>query len=187
MLSRVRELNLLKMQRKVAVMGLREILYLLIIAGLIIKDFNHEEHIVFYDPVSQARMSFKGDAVSKEYLEDMTIMASHLLLDKNKSNIQYNHNKLLKYIHPDNHTKVKRKLLVDAKKYKKENLSTSFYPNLARIDMNNNTVTLPGELLTRVGDREVLREKKIFKLSFKNVHVTWYMTAFEIGEEKKDV
>lgn len=187
MINRVRGLNLLKLQRKVNIMSFREVFYLVIIALLCLTLLSREEHIILEDPVSKSRIWFKGDLVSKVYLEDMSLHFAHLMLDKNVQNAKYNHEKILSYVAPENYTVVKAKLLEDFKRYKKENLSTSFYPSKINLNLKNNTVVMSGKLLTRVANRLVTEESKKFKVRFNNKHVTWYLAEFKAAEGEDNV
>lgn len=142
--------------------------------------FFQSEKIIVIPPETKERIWFKGSSVSAVYLEEMAIFFSHLLLDKSEQNSRFHHVMLLKYVHPSSHSQVLSTLLADEARYKKEGLSTSFYPKDVEVNVHAKTVVLKGELLTRVGERHVSTVKRNFLVKFANQHSRWWLSEFSL-------
>ena len=148
---------------------------------------SQSKEIIFVPPENNLQVWFKGSKVSRSYLETMGILFAHLLLDKSSKNARFQHLMLLKYIYPDSQGLVRAKLLNDEKRYKKENLSTSFYPRKIEVNADSKVVTMRGNLVTKVAEKVVTNEDKTFRLKFQNEHATWYLSNFQLDKEGKSV
>ncbi len=146
---------------------------------------SQSKEIIFVPPENKLQVWFKGSEISRSYLEEMSIMFAHLLLDKNVKNSHFQHLMLLKYVYPDSQGRIQAKLFNDEKRYKKENLSTTFYPRKIEVNTDKKVVTMRGNLVTRVAERVVTNEDKKFRLKFQNEHATWYLSNFQLNKEEK--
>jgi conjugal transfer pilus assembly protein TraE len=183
---RILEFNLLRLLRQRNAMGIFSTVMLMTNFLLCLAVLFKQDKTILLPPELKQSVWFKGSSVSREYLEEMSLFFAHLLLDKNSQNARFHHKTLLKYVHPDSHSKVVNKLLTDEKRYQKEGLSTNFFPSKEEINVVKKTVTLTGELLTRVGNREVAKSKKKFSLRFTNEHSRWYLAEFVVkGDENE--
>ncbi len=89
---------------------------------------------------------------------------------------------LLRYVHPKNYAPLKTKLDQDAKRIKRENISSTFYPSAQIIDVKNRHVILQGELQLRAGQGSVIKEARTYHLQYKYQQGRLWLVAFNKRE-----
>lgn len=113
-------------------------------------------------------LRFQGSQVPKEYLEELGIYFSKLLLDITPSSFPHNHEQLLKYTRPEAYGELKKQLMNDGEQYTKLQLSTHFYPTEVTTHPKGLEVDVKGMLISYIAGTRVKESQESVKLKFNN-------------------
>jgi len=111
-------------------------------------------------------MWVEGGEVSKEYMEEMGLHMSKLLLDVSPTSFPYNHEILLKYATPEAHGVLKKQLIKDGEQYTKLQLSTHFKPSQITANTQTLEVEVKGTLTSYVAGKQVRDSQETLILKF---------------------
>lgn len=117
--------------------------------------FIKNERIILVPPHISKTLWVEGGTVSKEYLEEMGIYISKLLLDLSPTSFPYNHETLLKYATPEGYGALKKQLMDDGEQYTKLQLSTHFKPSEVGANPSKLHVDVKGTLTSYVAGKEI--------------------------------
>lgn len=124
------------------------------------------ERTILVPPQLTRSFWFDGGDVSKEYLEEMGLFMSTLLLDMSPSSAQFKHQAILKYAVPESYGSLKNKLLKDEDYYNELQLSTTFRPAQVIADPQNLTASVKGTLTSYMGTDKIHNEEINLQLNF---------------------
>ncbi len=128
--------------------------------------FLKSERIILVPPHITKTFWVDGGTVSKEYLEEMGLYMSKLLLDLSPTSFAYNHETLLKYATPEAYGALKKQLLEDGDYYTKLQLSTHFKPTEVKANPNKLHVEVKGNLTSYVAGKEIHSSLETISLQF---------------------
>jgi conjugal transfer pilus assembly protein TraE len=128
--------------------------------------FLKNERTILVPPHITKTLWVEGGTVSKEYLEEMGIYMSKLLLDLSPTSFAYNHETLLKYATPEAYGALKKQLMDDGEKYTKLQLSTHFKPTEVTANPSKFQVEVKGNLTSYVAGKEVRASLETVSLQF---------------------
>ena len=128
--------------------------------------FLKHERIILVPPHIAKTLWVEGGTVSKEYLEEMGLYMSKLLLDLSPTNFPYNHETLLKYATPEAYGALKKQLLEDGDTYTKLQLSTHFKPTEVTASPGKLHVEVKGNLTSYVAGKEIRSSLETVSLQF---------------------
>ena len=128
--------------------------------------FLKNERTILVPPHITKTLWVEGGTVSKEYLEEMGIYMSKLLLDLSPTSFVYNHGTILKYATPETYGVLKKQLMGDGEHYTKLQLSTHFKPIEVKADPSKLQVKVKGNLTSYVAGREIRSSLEILSLQF---------------------
>ena len=147
--------NILKLisQRNVwiGISALMAMSNILLSTGLFFK----KERTILVPPHITKTLWVEGGIVSKEYLEEMGLYMSKLLLDLSPTSFPYNHETLLKYATPEAYGALKKQLMDDGEEYTKLQLSTHFKPSEVSANPSKLHVEVKGTLTSYVAGKEM--------------------------------
>jgi conjugal transfer pilus assembly protein TraE len=126
------------------------------------------ERVVLVPPQITKSFWVQGHEVSKEYLEEIGLYMSKLLLDLSPSSFVYNHEVLLKYATPEAYGNLKQQLLQEGEQYKSLQLTTHFKPSQITANPKNLEVEVQGTLTSYVAGRRVDDSQETLFLKFTN-------------------
>jgi len=124
------------------------------------------ERTILVPPQITRSFGFEGGEVSKEYLEEMGLFISTLLLDMSPASAHFKHKTILKYAVPESYGALKKKLLKDEEYYKELQLSTTFKPAEVTADPQHLTATIKGYLASYMGTDKIQSEEINLRLKF---------------------
>jgi type IV conjugative transfer system protein TraE len=124
------------------------------------------EKIILVPPHITKTLWVQGGEVSKEYLEEMGLYMSKLLLDLSPTSFAYNHAVLLKYATPEAYGELKKQLIKDGEQYTKLQLSTHFKPAEITAYPQTLEVTVKGQLISYVAGKQVRDSQESLFLKF---------------------
>lgn len=128
--------------------------------------FLKHERIILVPPHITKTLWVEGGTVSKEYLEEMGLYMSKLLLDLSPTSFAYNHETLLKYATPEAYGALKKQLLEDGDYYTKLQLSTHFKPTEVTASPSKLYVEVKGTLTSYVAGKEIHASIETISLQF---------------------
>ncbi|MBY0500432.1 MAG: type IV conjugative transfer system protein TraE [Alphaproteobacteria bacterium] len=128
--------------------------------------FLKNERTILVPPHITKTLWVEGGTVSKEYLEEMGLYISKLLLDLSPTSFAYNHETLLKYATPEAYGILKKQLIEDGEHYTKLQLSTHFKPTEVKANPNKFFVEVKGNLTSYVAGKEIHSSLETLSLQF---------------------
>lgn len=156
-----------------------------LIQALVIFYLAGRERIVLIPPQLEKEVWLKGDAVSRSYLEQMTLFFASLALNVTPENADFMHLRLLRLVDPKSYGQLKTHLTKEADVLKARNIATVFNPVALEIDENNFSVDISGDLVTLVGKTETSSVRKMYHTQFINRNGQWFVSEFrELHDEK---
>jgi len=147
---------------------------LLIIAQLI----NKQSTIIVPPTINKSFWVTKNSA-SSEYLAEMSSFFTELRLNVTPHSIAKQHEMLLRYVAPQYYGKLKTRLISEAERIKKSNISTVFYPVDIQVNQNNLKVTIIGDLKSFIGQTTLPNHRKAYLITYNFHHGHLYVTNFK--------
>ncbi len=135
-----------------------------IILGITV--FSKSERTLFVPPQIKRPFWVQGKEFSKEYLEEMGVYLSKLLLDLTPSTFSYNHETLLQYATPESYGSLKSQLLKDGQHYTSLQLSTHFYAAQVIANPQTYEVEVKGTLTNYVSGKQINSSQETVLLKF---------------------
>lgn len=117
--------------------------------------FFKNERTILVPPHISKTLWVEGGSVSKEYLEEMGMYISKLLLDLTPTSFTYNHEALLKYATPEAYGALKKQFMDDGEEYTKLQLSTHFKPSEVIANPKKLHVRVKGNLTSYVAGKQM--------------------------------
>lgn len=184
MKARYYQMNLAKIlqQRNLSIIFGLGMLVTNILLGVLVATNNNKT--ILLPPQLKQSVWLQGNKVANQYLEEMALWFSHLMLDKNNNNQRFQHNLLLDYVSPQYHARLVSKVLADEKRYQDEGLSTSFYPKNTKTNQARHTVLINGDLVSRVGSKDVVTTSINVMVKFSYLQGKWYLKEFDFQNVK---
>ena len=127
--------------------------------------FKREKTILVPCPLTKS-FWIQGDDVSKEYLEEMGVYMSKLLLDLSPGNVVHNHKALLRYASPEAYGRLKKQFLKEEEDYSSLQLSTHFKPTSVTANPQTLEVEIKGILTSYVASKEIKSSQETISLKF---------------------
>lgn len=148
--------------------------WLMVLSGILVLSnvllsmivFGKREQVILVPPHHTKSLRVQGTDISQEYLEEMGVYISKLLLDLSPATFMYNHEVLLKYVAPEFYGALKKKLLRDGEQYTKLQLSTNFKPSQVTASPKKLQVDVIGTLTSYIASKEVESTQEIITLEF---------------------
>lgn len=128
--------------------------------------FLKNERTILVPPHITKTLWVEGGTVSKEYLEEMGLYISKLLLDLSPTSFVYNHETLLRYTTSEAYGALKKQLLGDGEYYTKLQLSTHFKPTEVSANPSKLQVEVKGNLTSYVAGKEIHSSLETVSLQF---------------------
>lgn len=125
--------------------------------------FKNEKVIVIPTGLKES-VWIENNRVDPAYVEEMSEYFLHLALHTTPSSAAYHHKTLLKHVYPAKYGAVKAHLMNEAKRLKKDNVSTLFKPRSIKVLKDGKTVRIVGAFATFVGNKRISDEEKTFVL-----------------------
>lgn len=128
--------------------------------------FNAKERVVVVPSQLNTTIWTEKGTVSQSYLEEMAVFFAKQMLDITPSTAAYQREHILGYVTPSYYHALRKKMLEEEEKYKKDNLCTSFRPLSAVVNVKALEVTLTGLLQQYVSNKFVQQTKEVYEMSF---------------------
>ena len=106
----------------------------------------------------------QGGQVSPSYLEEIAYDFQLAALNVSPSNVDYQHERFLKYTCPQAHGEVKTQLASEAERLKRLNASQIFFPRQVHIDTGTSRVAIEGEVSTLVNGQKVNASYRTYRV-----------------------
>ena len=124
------------------------------------------ERIILVPPTIEKSFWVSKSSVSQEYLEEMSLFLSNMLLDITPSSADFQRSVALKYVDPSYYNTLRARLIKEAQTLKKEGISTSFKVLKIRPNKDDLTVEITGTLMSYVGAARVREIQEVYVMKF---------------------
>ena len=121
-----------------------------------------EDRVIAMPPDLKQEVWLAKNRVSASYLEEWGLYFAHLLLDNSPANIAFKRDIILRQAVEHAYGPLKRQLMEDEIRIKKENVVTSFQANGVKVDPNKMSVEITGDLLRYVGDKRISQSRDVY-------------------------
>lgn len=122
--------------------------------------------IILVPPQIKKTFWVEEGRVSKEYLEEMTLYISQLLLDNSPASFSYKREIILRYATPESYSELKKQLLKEEKTHQELQLSTHFKPLEIVASPETLEVKLKGYFTSFVAGQKVHDSQEQLTLQF---------------------
>lgn len=137
------------------------------------------EKTVLVPPEINRSFWVSGNAVSKEYLEEMAYWYAGLALNITPAVSDYQNSLFLKYAAPSEYGRLQAEMGARAEFLKKNNTSTQFSVRNITTDDQNLRVALSGTLYTWVSDKKAGERNATYMVGFKFMNGKLYVSEFK--------
>lgn len=141
--------------------------------------FANKERVVLVPAQINTQMWTERKAVSKEYLEEMSLFFSHLLFDVSPHSMAYQRDVILRNVDPACYNPLKHKLIKEEEKYKKENLTTTFRPTKIIVNTSKLETLVSGYLTSFVGGKQMQQITDTYLIKFRYDAGRLFIKSFE--------
>lgn len=141
--------------------------------------FANKERVVLVPAQINTQMWTERKAVSKEYLEEMTLFFAHLLFDVSPHSMGYQRDVILRNVDPSAYNSLKHKLIKEEGKYKKENLTTTFRPTKIIVNTSKLETLVAGYLTSFVGGKQMQQITDTYLIKFRYDAGRLFIKSFE--------
>lgn len=143
------------------------------------------EKTVLVPPEIQRGFWVSGDAVSKEYLEEMAYWYAGLALNVTPIASDYQNNLFLKFAVPSEYGRLQAEMGARAEFLKKNNTATQFTVRNITTDDKNLRVALSGTLYTWTSDKKAGERNATYMLGFKFMNGKLYVSDFKETSDQR--
>lgn len=146
------------------------------------------ERVVITPPVVNQAFWVEANAVSPEYLSQMTSFLTQLRLNLTPSNAEYQRETLLRYTDPAYYGDLKNELVSEADQLEKSHTSLIFYPVEVAVDAPNLVSRITGDLSATVGNDHLAAQRIHYQLKFRYGEGRLWLKSFEeIKNDQADI
>lgn len=146
--------------------------------------FFKNERIIISPPELHQSYWVEGDRFSGSYLEEMAIHFAHLLLDVSGDNLLYQGEIVLRSVDADSYSRIRTKLIADAQKLKRENVTSRFEPKKAVIRQDSLEVQLKGVMTHSIAGKSIAAYEETFVIRFSSYQGKLYVRDFALLDTK---
>ncbi len=137
------------------------------------------QRVVIVPPTVSKSFWLDAEKVSADYLDQMALFLSHLILNVSPRSVDYQAKTLLQYAAPDAYAELKTAMDVSGERLKRDNAVTLFQPLNLSIDEPGMRVALTGTLTTYIGDRRVSDRTTAYLIAFRYAGGRLYLQSFK--------
>lgn len=137
------------------------------------------EKTVLVPPEINRSFWVSGNAVSREYLEEMAYWYAGLALNVTPIVSEYQNDLFLKYAAPSEYGRLQADMGARAEFLKKNNAATQFSVRNVTTDERNLKVALSGQLVTWTSDKKAGERNATYMVGFKFINGRLYVSDFK--------
>lgn len=160
---------------------MQAIVLIIVLSNLLLATylFSNQNRIVVIP--AQVNNSFwtENRKVSKEYLEEMAMFFTNLLLDVSPHTMTYQRDIILRNVDATAYNQIKLKLIKEEARYKEENLATTFRPTEIIVNNIKFQVYIKGYLISYVAGKKVSENEEKYLLQFRYDANRLFIKSFE--------
>jgi len=156
----------------------------ILVGAIVVLRLIGNEKTVLTPPDIKRTYWVSGDAVSKEYLEDMAYWYAGLALNITPAVSSYQNGLFLKYAAPSEFGRLQMEMGARAEFLKKNNTATQFSVRNITPDERALRVALSGVLFTWASDKKAGERQATYVIGFKNMNGKLYVSEFKETSEQ---
>lgn len=138
-----------------------------------------KERVIVVPPIVSSDFWVASDSVSDSYLEQMTSFYSNLVLNVNPSSFSKRSEQLLQHVDPASYARVKSEMAEQEVDIQNRALTSSFHPISFKIDRNNLSVEVKGELAVLSGNTSIGTGTHSYEIRYSNRNGRLYIVSFK--------
>ena len=138
------------------------------------------ERVIVVPPDLNQEVWLEKNKVSASYLEEMALVFAYLILESSPESAAYKREIILRYAASDGYGALKRRLVEDEQRLKKDHVTTSFQANSLKVDSPKLTVDLTGDLLRFVGEKRIAQSRDTYRFQFDYHHGRLFIKSFKL-------
>ena len=156
--------------------GIRKIVWLLLgvslttslLLTLVLLGKKNIVQTILVPPEVNRTLTISNISTSKEYLEEMGVFLTQLLMNASPTTVEKQHQILLNYVAPEYYQALVQELNITKTYIKRNNITTMFIPRRVTGFEANDTVKLEGQFLVSAGDKIASKTQRVLIVSFQN-------------------
>lgn len=152
--------------------------------AMVMSNFAGAEKTIIVPPEINRSFWVSGNAVSREYLEEMAYWYAGLALNITPVVSDYQNSLFLKYAAPSEYGRLQAEMGARAEFLKKNNTSTQFSVRTIKTDEQNLRVALTGTLVTWTSDKKASERSATYLVGFKYMNGRLYVSEFKETSEQ---
>ncbi|GLW61535.1 hypothetical protein Hthe01_18840 [Hydrogenophilus thermoluteolus] len=152
--------------------------------AMVMSNFAGAEKTIIVPPEINRSFWVSGNAVSREYLEEMAYWYAGLALNITPAVSDYQNSLFLKYAAPSEYGRLQAEMGARAEFLKKNNTSTQFSVRTIKTDEQNLRVALTGTLVTWTSDKKASERSATYLVGFKYMNGRLYVSEFKETSEQ---
>jgi len=178
-----KRLSHLNLQRN-ALAGLAGILLIVVLLQTVLLFFKNERVIISPPELNQSYW-VEGNRFSPSYLEEMSLLFTHLMLDVTEESVIPQGEVILRYVNPEHYGEFKSKLLSDEKRLKKQQLSLHFSPKNVVLP-EPLVAEIQGILTSYVASQKVSQVQETYRLGFSQKRGRLFLDSFQVIQSNEE-
>src|SRR3990167_1780158 len=138
------------------------------------------ERVVMVPPDLKQEVWLEKNKVSPSYLEEMTLVFAALILESSPESAAFKRDIILRHASEAHYGALKRQLIEDEARLKKEHVATSFQASGVQVFPETLTVTLKGDLSRFVGEKKISQSRDVYQFNFEYRHGRLLIKSFSL-------
>lgn len=128
--------------------------------------FNKSERVIIVPAYFKQSFWNQGELVSNEYIEEMSLFFTKLMLDTTPDSHKYRKDVILRYVAPEHYHKLEERLFKEAEEMYKQGVSTSFATKQIKVNSKKLSAEVTGTLTRYISGMRVGQSIEVYELEF---------------------
>lgn len=152
---------------------------------LVIRLLRDDTRTIVVPPILHKSFWVERGRVSPEYLEEMGLFLTHLMLDVSPGSAKHQREVLLRYVSPQFYNALKQRLEREEAFLRKEQISLSFKPTQILVDSKKRYVEITGVMNHYVASERIEHRNETYGLTFDYRGGKLHLVSFKLkGEDR---
>lgn len=139
-----------------------------------------DDRVIVVPPDIRQEFWIQKNKVSKTYLEEMALFYADLLLETTPKGAAFRREVILRNTSPESYGRLKAQLMEEEKRVTKENLSTGFQASSMKVNPQDLSVHVTGDLRRYVGEKFISQSRDTYLFEFVYKHGRLFIKSFKL-------
>lgn len=137
----------------------------ILLCSLVFYTSSHERTVIV-PPTIERSFWVTNQAVSSEYLSEMSLFFANLRLNLTPANADSQRTILLRYTDPSFYGFLNNVLVAERDRITQQHVNTAFYPSDVQVDAKSLTALITGDLYSGVGTTQLAPQRVVYEMKF---------------------